>query len=253
MLNAPTARIEASQEPHAPVSLSKNESMATAVTAIKALREHDNVGVARNLAAAAAIDALKTSLNRGDFGRFCKDTLQISPGYRARLLKLNKVREHVSSAQAWAATQKHRLTECQSAQNLIELVNDWLKRDEPPKPKAVSKRQEAQSGQDDATESESAIQEGADLVGECNKTISELKSELANRDDAISDFQRRLAECELDFIALRDPLSGETREQALFALASSREQTFSAIAKRCHWRTSDLRRELEIEPRCNFG
>jgi hypothetical protein len=245
MLNDHTARIEASQEPHAPVSLAKNESMATAVTAIKALREHGNVGVARNLAAAEAIDALKTSLDRGDFGRFCTVTLQISTSYRARLLKLNKVRKHVSSAQAWAATRKHRLAECQSAQNLIKLVNDWLKRDEPPKPRAVSKRQEARPGQDDATESESAIQEGADHVVEREKTISELKTELANRDDAISDLQRRLAECDQDFIALRDPLSHETRHQASFALASSREHEFVAIAKRCHWRTSDLRREVE--------
>ena len=229
--------------------------MATAVTAIKALHEHDNVGVARNLAAAAAIDALKTSLDRGDFGRFCEDTLQISASYRARLLKLNKVREHVSSAQAWAATQKHRLTECQSAQNLIELVNDWLKRDEPPKPKAASKRQEAQSGQDDATESESAIQEGADLVGECNKTISELKSELANRDDAISDLQRRLARVRIartsSPYAILYRAKRVSKPYSLWPRPANMNSQRSPSVVTGVRAISDA--SSKIEPRCNFG
>jgi hypothetical protein len=176
--------------------------MAAAVTAIEALREHGKAGVARNLAAAGAIHALKTSLDHGDFGRFCDDTLQISASYRARLLNLNKVREHVSSAQAWAATQKHRLAECQSAQNLIKLVHDWLKRDEPPKPKTASRTQDAQPGKEGSSETESVVQEDAALIAEREKTLSDLKAELANKNDALTDLRRSLTECERDFVTL---------------------------------------------------
>lgn len=245
MLNDPTARIEASQEPHDPVSLSENETIATARTAIKALRVHGDAGVARNLDAAAAIAALKTSLRHGEFGRFCKAELQISSGYRARLLKLYEVSEHVSDALAWAATQKHRLAECQSASNLIKLVRDWLKRDEPPMPKTASRKRDAQPGKDNASEIESVIHEDFDLVREHEKTISELRSDVADQRDAIADLQRRLTECEQEFIALRDPLPADTRETALLALTSSRDSELAKIAKRFHWRPNDLRRELQ--------
>jgi recombinational DNA repair ATPase RecF len=219
---------------------SKHER-AAAVTAIEALREHGNIRVARNLQAGASLASLKAVLSHGEFGPFCERKLAISPSYRARLLKLNDVREHLSSAQAWAATQKHRLAECQSAQNLIKLVNDWLKKDEPPKPKADLKR----PSQGNAIELELATQEGANLVAEREKTISELKSELAKRDDSISDLQRRLTEYEQDFIALRAHLPDEVREKALVALTSSHDRELATIAKRHHWRESDLRRELE--------
>lgn len=92
---------------------------------------------------------------------------------------------------------------------------------------------------------ELAVQEGADPVVEREKTISELKSELANRDDAIADLRRRLTECEQDFATLRDPLPDEALGKALFALTSAREPELAAIAKRYHWRLSDLRREVQ--------
>ena len=85
------------------------------------------------------------------------------------------------------------------------------------------------------------------------RPIPSLNRSSANRDDPICDLQRVVAECEQDFIALRDFLPNEAREKALGALASSREHEFAAIAKRFHWRARDLRRELEIELRCNFG
>jgi hypothetical protein len=246
MLDVANDPLETSVEANPLSLLPKDESMAAARTAIQALRVRGDDGVERNLHAAAAIAALKKSLPHGEFGPFCERELNISTGYRARLIKLDKLQEHVSKAQAWAATGKHRLAECQSAQNLIQLVNDWLKKDEPPKTKRVSQRQGAGHSQDDATESEAtAIQEGANLVEEHEKTISELKSELANRNDAISDLQRRLSEYEQDFIALRDLLPEEVHEKALVALASSHEHEFAAIARRFHWRESDLRRELE--------
>jgi hypothetical protein len=229
--------VEANLPPLPPM----DEGMAAARSAIQALRLHGDDGVERNLNAASAIAALKKSLPHGEFGPFCECELKISTGYRARLIKLDGLREHVSKAQAWAATGRHRLAECQSAQNLIKLVNDWLKRDEPPKPKANSKR----PSQDDAIELESATQEGVNLVAEREKTISELKSELAKRNDSISALQHRLADDEQDFIALRDPIPDDVREKALVALTSSHARELAAIAKRHHWRESDLRRELE--------
>ena len=104
------------------------QAKGAAITAIETLREHGNMGVARNLEAGASLAALKAVLSHGELGPFVGN----SSDFRrliARLIKLNEVREHISSAQAWATTQKHRLAECQSAQNLIKLINDWLKRD----------------------------------------------------------------------------------------------------------------------------
>jgi hypothetical protein len=245
MLDMPNDALETLDEASLSSLLPKDESMAAARSAIRALRVHGDDGVERNLHAAAAIAALKKSLPHGEFGPFCERELNISKGYRARLIKLDGLREHVSKAQAWAATGKHRLAECQSAQNLIQLVNDWLKKEESPKIKTVSKKRAVRHSQDDAIESEAAIQKGANLVAEREKIISELKSELANRDYAISDLQRRLLEYEQDFVALRDLLPDEVHEKALVALTSSHEHEFAAIAKRFHWRESDLRRELE--------
>jgi hypothetical protein len=161
------------------------------------------------------------------------------------LIKLDGLREYVSTAQAWAATGKHRLAERQSAQNLIQLVSDYLKKDEPLKIKMVSKRRGARHSQDDAIESEANNGEGPNIVVEREKIISELKSELAKRDDTISELWRRRAEDEQDFIDLREPLRDDVREKALVALTSSHDRELAAIAKRHHWRESDLRRELE--------
>jgi hypothetical protein len=197
-------------------ALLRDDKKAAAVSAIETLRAHGNAGIERNLGAAAAIASLKAAgLPRGEFGRFCTDELQISSTYRARLLRLHEVSGHVPDALAWAATQKHRLAECQSAQNLIKVVNDWLNRDKRPKPTTASKTQEGRPGKDNTTEPEPVIQELAALVREREKAISELESELANRDDAIADLRRLLTECEQDIVSLRDPLSDEARDRAL--------------------------------------
>jgi len=228
--------------------LSRDEKKAAGVKAIEALRAHGNAGVERNLAAAAAVAALKADLPRGEFGPFCTETLQISTTYRARLLRLAEVGDHVREALAWAATQKHRLAECQSAQNLIKVVDDWLNKDKPAEPKADSKTQERGRSKDIIAEQERVIEETAALVKERDKTIFEHEFEVASRDDVIADLQRRLAECEDDIAALRDLLPDEAREQALEAMTSSRETAageLAAIAKRYHWRPKDLRHELE--------
>lgn len=236
-----------------PGVVSNDGKKAAVVKAFEALRAHGNAGIERNLDAAAAIAALKISLPHGEFGRFCKGELQISTSYSARLLKLDKLRDHVSNALAWAATQKHRLAECQSAHNLVELVGDWLKRDEPPKPKTASKTRDAQLGKDSTSETESVIQEDAALIGEREKTLSELKSELANKNDALTDLRRSLTECERDFVSLRDPIPVEMLDRAFAALASSREAEFATIAKRYHWRLNDLRRELQNSTAVQFS
>jgi hypothetical protein len=57
------------------------------------------------------------------------------------------------------------------------------------------------------------------------------------------------SEREDDIVKLRDPLTSEARDKAVVALTASRQSEFAAIAKRLHWCVSDLRRELEIEPR----
>jgi chromosome segregation ATPase len=228
--------------------LSKDERKAAAVRAIEALRAHGNAGIERNLDAAAAIAALKAGLLHGEFGPFCTETLQISSTYRARLLRLDDVKDHVREALAWAATQKHRLAECQSAQNLIKVVDDWLNKDRAPEPKSDSNKQERRRSKDIIAEKERVIQETAALVRERDKTISEREFEVASRDDEIADLRRRLSECEEEIATLRDPLPDEVREQALEALTSSRESAadeLAAIAKRHHWRLKDLRRELE--------
>jgi hypothetical protein len=221
--------------------VSNNVKKAAAVKAFEAVRAPGNVGIERNLDATASIAALEISLPHGEFSRFCRVELQISTSYAARLQKLDELGAHVSDARAWAATQKHRLAECQSARNLVELVGDWLKREEPPKPTTAYRTRDAQSRE----ESASTTQEDAALITECEKTISELKSQLAKRDDEISDLQRRLTEYDQDFIALRAPLPDEVREKALVALTSSHDRELATIAKRYHWRESDLRRELE--------
>jgi hypothetical protein len=245
MFDIPNNSLETLVDTNLPSLLPENESKAAARTAIQALRVHGDGGVERNLNAAAAVAALKKSLPHGEFGVFCERELSISNSYRARLIKLDGLREYVSKAKAWAATGKHRLAERQSAQNLIQLVTDYLKKDEPPKIKIASKSRGARPSQDDSAESEAAIREGAHDPAEHDKTLAELKSKLAKRDDAISELQRRLAEYEQDFVALRDLLPDDVREKALVALASSRDREFAAIAKRFHWRESDLRRQLE--------
>jgi len=215
--------------------LSKDERKAAAVKAIEALRAHGNAGVERNLTAAAAIAALKAEdLPPGEFGRFCTETLQISSTYRARLLRLHGVSAHVPEALAWAATQKHRLAECQSVQNLIKVVDDWHNKDRSPESKSDSKTQERRRSKDIIAEQEHVIQETAALVKARDRTIFEHEFEIATRDDVIADLQRRLAECEDDIAALRDPLPDEAREQALEAMTSSRETAageLAAIAK----------------------
>ena len=159
------------------------------------------------------------------------------------MLKLDKLRDHVGDALTWAATQKHRLAECQSARNLIKLVGYWLTRDEPPKPKPASRKRDAQPGT--ASETESVIHGDAASIGECEKRLSALKSVLANKNDALADLRHSLTECERDFILLRDPIPVEIRDKAFAALTSSREAEFARIAKRYHWRLNDLRRELQ--------
>ena len=126
--------------------------------AIEALRAHGNTSIERNLDAAAAIAALKAALPHGEFGRFCTDALQISSTYRARLLRLNDVRGHVREALAWAATQKHRFAECQSAQeNLIRVVNDWLNKDRAPEPKSELNTQQGPRSKDIIAELEQVV------------------------------------------------------------------------------------------------
>jgi hypothetical protein len=229
--------------------LSRDEKKAAAVKAIEALRAHGHAGIERNLTAAAAIAALKAEdLPHGEFGRFCTETLQISSTYRARLLRLHGVSAHVPEALAWAATQKHRLAECQSVLNLIKVVDDWLNRDRSPEPKSDSTTQARKRSNDIIAEQERVIEETAALVKEREKAISEQEFEIATRDDVIADLKRRLAECEDEIAALRDPLTDEAREQALEAMTSSRESAageLAAIAKRYHWRPKDLRHDLE--------
>ena len=126
----------------ASVDVLSNERKAAAVRS--ALRAHGNAGIEHNLAAAAAIAALKAErLPPGEFGRFCTETLQISSTYRARLLRLHGVSAHVPDALAWAATQKHRLAECQSVQNLIKVVNDWHNKDRSPSSSRTRRRRRA--------------------------------------------------------------------------------------------------------------
>jgi len=226
--------------------LSRDEKKAAAVRAIAELRDHGRAGIDRNLQASAAVAALKADLPHGEFGRFCTETLQISSTYRARLLRLAEVGDHVREALAWAATQEHRLAECQSAQNLIKVVDDWFNKDKPAEPKA--KTQAGKRSQDIIAEQERVIEEAAALVQERDRTIFEHEFEIASRDDVIADLERRLAECEDDIAALRDPLPDEAREQALEAMTSSRATAageLAAIAKRHHWRLKDLCHELE--------
>jgi hypothetical protein len=192
---------------------SVDEQKATAQRTIDALRAYSHAGLQPNIDAAAAIGTVKATLGHGEFGRFRDEELGISKEYCARLLKLNKLRPHLSDALAWAATNNHRLAECRSARSLITLVHDWLKRDRPSKPRAISKKRDAPQAQD-------------------AEAISKLRSDLAR--------------CEEEFVALRDPLPVDVREKAYVALSSSREHELVAIAKRFHWRVSDLRRELQM-------
>jgi hypothetical protein len=232
--------------------VSNDEKKAAAVKAFEALRAHDNVGIDRHLDAAAAIAALKETFPHGEFGRFCEGTLQISPSYRARMLRLHDVKDHVREALDWAATQKHRLAECQSVQNLLKVVDDWLKKDRSPEPDSDPNTQKRQRSKEVIADLQRVAQQTTALVAEREKVISDLKSKVAKQDDTIGDLLKRLVEREEDIVKLRDPLTSEARDKALVALTSSRQSEFAAIAKRFHWCVSDLRRELEIEPRCHF-
>jgi hypothetical protein len=224
-----------------------DERKTAAARALADLRAHGHAGIECNLQAAAAVAALKAALPHGEFGRFCTETLQISPTYRARLVRLDEVKGYLSEALGWAATQKHRLAECQSVHNLIKVVDDWLSRDKTPEPKSDSKAQERRGSKDGICEQERVIRETAALIKE-REAISEREFEIAGRDTVIADLRQRLAECEHDIVGLRDTLPDEAREAALEALTSSRNSAadeLEAIAKRYHWRLKDLRRELE--------
>jgi uncharacterized coiled-coil protein SlyX len=224
--------------------VSNDGKKAAAVKAFKALRAHDNVGIERNLDAAAAIASLKASLPRGEFGRFCTDELHISSTYRARLLRLDDLKDYVPEAWTWAAAHNHRLAECRSVQNLIKIVEHWRSKGKPPEPKPDANKQKGRRGKDIA-ELERVVQQTTALAMEREKTISGLKSKVANQDDTIGDLRKRLADCEEDIVKLRDHLPSETRDRALVALTSSRESELAAIAKRHHWHLNDLRRELQ--------
>lgn len=154
----------------------------------------------------------------------------------------------MSEARAWAARQKHPLTECQSVQNLIKIVEDWLSKDRSAEAKSDSKTQGRRRASDIIAEQERVIHESAAVVQDRDKTISERDFEIANREGVIADLQRSLAECEDDIVALRDLLPAEAREQALDALTSAHElaaDELAAIAERYHWRLKDPRHELE--------
>jgi uncharacterized coiled-coil protein SlyX len=233
-----------------PDVVSSDEKKATAVKAFAALRGHGNGGIERNLSAAASIAALKASdLPRGEFSRFCENELRISSTYRARLLRLHEVRDQVREALDWAQTQKHRLAECQSAQNLIKVVGDWLKKDRLAEPDADSNRRKRQLSEAVKAGLKKATEETAVVVAERDRIISDLTSKVAQLNDTIDELQERLGEREDDITKLRDPLTNEVRDRALVALTSSRASEFAALAKRIHWCVNDLRRELEIEPR----
>lgn len=140
---------------------------------------------------------------------------------------------------------KHRLAECRSVQNLINVVDDWLKKDGSPEPEPDANKQKGRRSKGNIAELERVIQETTTLAMEREKTISELTSRVADQDDTIGDLRKRLAECEEDIVKLRDPLPSETRDKALVALTSSRHSELAAIAKRFHWRLNDLSRELQ--------
>jgi hypothetical protein len=231
-----------------PGVVSDDGTKAAAVKAFEALRVHGNGGIERNLYAAASIAALKAAgLPRGEFSRFCTNELQISSTYRARLLRLDEVRDHVREALDCAQTQKHRLAECQSVQNLIKVVNDWRNKDRSRESKLDSDTQQGRRGKKVVADLEGVILQTTALVKERDKTISEQELQVASREEEIAHLRRCLAEDEEDF-ATRDPLPDDAHDQAFEALTSSREsagEELAAIAKRYHWRLKDLRRELE--------
>jgi hypothetical protein len=232
-----------------PGVVSNEVKKVAAVKAFEALRVHGNGGIERNLYAAASIAALKAAgLPRGEFSRFCTNELLISSTYRARLLRLDEVRDHVREALDWAQTQKHRLAECQSVQNLIKVVNDWRNKDRPLESKLDLDTQQGRRGKKLVADLEGVILQTAALVQERDETISEQALQVASQDEVIAHLRRCLAEDEADFATLRDRIPDEARDQALDALTSSRESAaddLAAIAKRYHWRPKDLRRELE--------
>jgi hypothetical protein len=225
-----------------------DEKKAAAVRAFEALRAHGNAGVERNLEAAATIGALKASLPRGEFGRFCTDELHISTSYRGRMLRLHDVKDHVPEALAWAQTQKHRLAECQSVQNLIKVVRIWLNKDRSPESEWDANTQKGRRSKDIIAELQQAIRDADAVVRDRDKTISEREADAARQGAEIAELRRRLTGCEEDIATLRDTLPDEACEQALEALTSPHESAadhLAAIAKRYHWRVGDLRRDLE--------
>jgi hypothetical protein len=232
-----------------PSVVSNDAQKAAAVKAFEALRAHDNVGVGPHLDAAATIAALKDSLPRGEFGPFCEGTLGISATYRGRMLRLHDRKDHLRAALVWAASQKHRLADCHSVLNLIKIVEDWLKKDRSPEPDPDLNTEKRRRSKKVTADLQQEAQESAALLAEHEKVISDLKSKVANQDDTIDDLRKRLSEREDDIVKLRDPLTSEARDKAVVALTASRQSEFAAIAKRLHWCVSDLRRELEIEPR----
>jgi len=238
---------ESSLGEHSVDGLRSDKLKEAALTAMAELRAHGTAGIKRNLTAAASLAALKDRLRplRGEFGRFCAEELKISPSYRARLLRLHKDREHLPKALAWAESLNHPLAECQSAQNLIKVVDDWRARDKPAKPKPDSRADGSNQSKEIMAGQERRIEEVAALVKNRDKTIEDQRFEIATRDSAIADLKRRLAECEADIVALRDDLPEEARRQASAALSSNQEAALSRIAKRYHWRMQDLRKDLE--------
>jgi len=117
----------------------------------------------------------------------------------------------VPQALAWAETQKHRLAECQSVQNLIKVVDDWLKKNSSPKPEANASTQKRRPRKDLIAELEQFAHQTTALVVERDEVISDLKSKVATQDDTIDDLRKRLAEREEDIVKIQDPLTDEIR------------------------------------------
>jgi len=166
----------------------------------------DRVGLMLRLGEAVA--KAKGQFKRGEFGKWCQETLRRRPSWVSAHRRLFEIRDDLEPALTWAKDTDHRWAECHSVERLLKIVAHWKK---------------AMSGD-----------------GAC---ASRARRKAA---DVIADLRQQLADAEADFKALRDPLPPEVeRRVAELATAAQGDNVAATeevkkIARKFHWRYRDL-------------
>jgi hypothetical protein len=122
----------------------KEDALRAAAEAVHRLDAHGKDSIPLHMDVARKVAKACAALGYGELGPYLRDVLKKSRSWVRLYKHLDADREHVGPARAWAAETDHRLANAQSAESLLKLVSDYLKRNNPAPPKQRPK--EAASG-----------------------------------------------------------------------------------------------------------